>query len=1121
MRPRIFAIAALILALAALAHAGGPAFVAGAGYNTGVEGQPILWANASIQYFTDQGSLSPILSNSQADAFVASAIAPWTTAPGVALTVTQAGHLAEDVNGSNIEASFGVISAPADVTPQATSTPLGIIYDYDGSVTDAILGQGAGGSGDCFTNAVYGGPDNFSPSGNLAHAVIVINGVCATTSAQLPDVQYRLVRVLAYCFGLGWSQANVNVLTGHPAPTQADFQGFPVMHFLDPIDCVPISSCYGGIFEGALGKFTVTPALDDVTALARLYPTPSGAPPTGRIWGNVYFTDSSGNAAQFMQGVNVVARLMSGGQPSRQYVVTSVSGFDFLGNAGNIIDGYFDANGLPYNRFGNGDPTVEGFYDLGQLTIPTGQTIAQYQLTVEPLNPNWSWGIEPYGPTQVAPSGSFAPLVVTIQSGSNVENDVLMLGSEIAGADLAAGSSYTNPVPLPSGGGWRSWISGYGSTDFFYFNAQINRTASIALTALDESGNPTESKLLPVAGMWELPDETGNPAPASTPSAFNTQTFAMTRLDAQFFVSEAYKVGVADYRGDGRPDYAYKAYFLYSDTVSPARLSLAGGVATLQGIGFIPGLQVSATTTGTQNGIVLNQLSGQLQISLPSATLDGPATIQVTEPVTGSFSQMIGALTYGASSTDLIQLLQGGAQTTPVGAQAPNLLRVRATASDGVTPVNGATVAWSSTNGAEFSACNQATSCSVLTDASGEASTYITPAALGQAAITAALAPASYQPPQTVQATLTGTETSLDLVALSPTRSIAKGATLTVPLTVATLDMGAPLPNIGIKFTVTNGAASLSSSTATTNSAGLATITAQLTNLAAMVQVSACVLPGNTECQIFSLLAIQPSSWTLEPVSGASQIVPGGQSFQPLVMRVTDGSSADNPVIAATVNFLTTLERNPSGPGGPPPGGDFQSGESRIGDSPAQSGMPVILATSQAQVVADQNGFAQITPSATNQTPCDVDLTVTAGRATAQFQLESVDPITVQQQQVKKRGKEVSRRTDPGSSAPTQPDLSETPEIFAVPQAAVFFSDSTTPDPSPAQDDPPAAEAPPDQAPSSETPPAKAPTADAITDTPVPPPTQSGSVNTPPLIPPTVAPASPPPHPDPDSMPKP
>src|SRR6266851_4221190 len=450
MRSQILAVAVLLICSAVASRAGGPAFVAGSGYDPGVEGKPLIWANGSIQYFTDQGNLSPILPNAQADVFVAAAFIPWTSISSVALTATQTGHLAEDVNGANIVVDAnGTITAPADITSSATGTPIGIIYDYDGTVTDALLGQGAGGLADCFTNAVYGGPDNFSTAGNIVHAFVVINGICAATGAQLPDVQYRLIRVLGRILGLGWSQANLNVLTRKPPPADADFAGFPLMHFADPISCVPISLCYPNV---------AVPKMDDTNALARLYPSNVNPQPAGGIYGSVYFTDATGNAVQPMQGVNVVARLLVSGQPSRQYVVTSVSGFAFHGNAGNIIDGYVDANGLRYDRWGSNDPTLEGFFDLGQLMIPTGQTIAQYQLTVEALDANWSLGVEPYVLTQVAPSGLFAPVVVTVTNRANVERDILMLQDEIAQAHPGSGSTYANPAALPQGGSWGSWI---------------------------------------------------------------------------------------------------------------------------------------------------------------------------------------------------------------------------------------------------------------------------------------------------------------------------------------------------------------------------------------------------------------------------------------------------------------------------------------------------------------------------------------------------------------------------------------------------------------------------------------------------------------------------------------
>ena len=155
MPRRFLAAAGLLICSAVTSLAGGPAFIAGSLYDPGVEGQPLVWANGSVQYFTDEGDLSPILPNAQADVLVATAFSAWTGIAGVALTAAQVGHLAEDVNGGNIAAdATGTITAPVDITSSATGTAVGIVYDYDGTVTDALLGMGAGGLADCFTNAV-------------------------------------------------------------------------------------------------------------------------------------------------------------------------------------------------------------------------------------------------------------------------------------------------------------------------------------------------------------------------------------------------------------------------------------------------------------------------------------------------------------------------------------------------------------------------------------------------------------------------------------------------------------------------------------------------------------------------------------------------------------------------------------------------------------------------------------------------------------------------------------------------------------------------------------------------------------------------------------------------------
>ncbi|HVI08158.1 MAG TPA: Ig-like domain-containing protein, partial [Candidatus Binatia bacterium] len=785
----------LVFCWAMAARAGGPSYVAGTTYfNAGTAGQPITWPLGVVNYYTDQGDLSPIFPNSAANALVANSFAQWTSVSIAAVTANAAGQLEEDVNGSNIQVDAnGTVIAPADITPSATGTPVGIVYDYDGSVTDALLGQGAGDSSECFWNAVYGGPDNFSTSANFSHALVVINGQCALNQSQTTDVEYRLVRVLGSVLGLGWSQNNLNVITGNPHPTAADYAGFPVMHYLDPVSCVPITLCYANPYQLAP---------DDMAALSRLYPS-SPASMTARVYGSVYFVNHIGAIAQPMQGVNVVARWIdpSTNQPSDQYSATSVSGFLFTGNAGNLITGWNDPLGTPYSQFGSSNQTIEGFFDLGGLPVPNAATTAQYQLTIEALDREWSAGVCPYDLSQVAPSGAMQPVTVTVTAGGEFEQDILMSGSAQPVPQWAAPGTWTAPAVVPTAGDWVGSLSGYGDVGYFELAAQANRTLSVAVTALDESSSPSESKASPVIGMWTLGDAQGTPPPAFTPAPFNSEAFAMTRLDAQILSPETFLIAIADLRGDGRPDYRYHAHILYGDSASPGRLPVSGGTVTILGTGLSSTLAVAVGNTSA-SPFAAN--AGQLTFSAP-AQRDGPQTITLTDPVSGAFSIMTNAVTFGAAPTDTISLLQGGNPPTPVGTQATNPVIVRVFASDGITPVNGATVAWSTTNGALLSGCAGATTCSALTDESGFASTLVTPAATGTASITAALAPATYNPPQSVTGTLSATSTSLDIGVTTPYLFIAQGASVSVPLTAQVVSLGIPKPGMTVDFIINQG----------------------------------------------------------------------------------------------------------------------------------------------------------------------------------------------------------------------------------------------------------------------------------------------------------------------------
>ena len=186
----------------------------------------------------------------------------------------------------------------------------------------------------------------------------------------------------------------------------------------------------------------------------------------------------------------------------------------------------------------------------------------------------------------------------------------------------------------------------------------------------------------------------------------------------------------------------------------------------------------------------------------------------------------------------------------------------------------------------------------------------------------------------------------------------------------------------------------------------------KLTNQNADVQVSACVAPNNSPCQTFTLFSTPAALWTLETVSGSPQVVVTGQSFQPLVMRVTDGSAAANPVMGVNVTFQTTLARVP------------------------ENGVPVILGSSQARVASTQDGLASMVPSAGSVGPCDVFITVSAGSSTAQVQMESVAAMVTEQNNgggkggPEQHGPRFGSQTDSQTSAAQGlPDL-----LFAVPE---------------------------------------------------------------------------------------
>ncbi len=983
---RLFRKTLAITLLTTLAWAGGPRYVAGVSYfNAGTAGTPLTWADGMVNYYTDQGDLSAQLPGPSADAFVASAFSRWTSISTAAITANRAGQLAEDVNGTNVPANAdGSVNLPPDIQPRAANQPVAVVYDADGSVVDALVGQGASDSAYCASYSVLGGPDSLGADAHLAHALVVLNGNCAQTPPQLPDLQYHLVRTLGRVLGLDWSQMNVNVVAGSPAPSAADYAGFSLMHAVDPTYCAPIAKCYPA------GVDPAQPKLDDQAALSRLYPVTAqnlaGFPGkkvfsgnTVRIYGSVYFVDSGGMPVQPMQGVNVVARWVdpATGIPSRTYALASVSGFLFSGNAGNPVTGSTDSNGQPYNDFGSGDTTLEGFFDLAGLPIPSGTGPAQFQLTVEPIDPIWSAGVQPYGKWQVQPSGN-TRVFVNASLGDDVRQDILMTGSAVPSPDSFGPTTYDDPAPVPASGDWMGSLSPYGDTDYFSLAAQANRTLSISATALDETGAATERKAQPVLGIWSLAAPQTDAASVSVP-ALNTPFLGETRLDAAINASTSFRIAIADFRGDGRPDFRYHAHIFYADSVNPARASAAGGTPlAIQGLGF---RLADSVSIGTANSNPLAISANRILLTAPVAQ-DGVQNIILSDPATGGSSTMTAALTFGAGPNDTIKLLAGASQKAPVGGQAASPVTVQVVGLAGTTPVAGASVFFTSAPAASLGACGGAASCTVFTNQSGIASTTLTVLAPVVSTITAELAPASYQPPQTVQATLFGTESALDIALIPQSVWIAQGATLTLPLTARVLSNGSPVTGRAVDFQIMKGAALLTSTTTNTDANGYAATTLQISLLAGDVQVSACVRnqPVDTPCLSFNAAAVPASGLRVQPVSGITQVIPTGQSFAPVTVQVTDASGV-HPVLGANVTFQSIVARLPANQM------PVWIGDTGITGNP----MPVILSSSQSSVPSDGNGMAALRLSTGGVQGAVVILgNASAGVSSLAFTLQSV-----------------------------------------------------------------------------------------------------------------------------------
>lgn len=878
--------------------AGGPKYVAGITYfDSAAVGQPLHWAGGQVRYYIDQGPLSTSVNNQQATAMVDAAAAVWNAVPIAGVSLIDAGSLNEDVNGANSLAGAGVGAAiatfaqPADVSSAATNYPLGVVYDADGSVINTLFGAEASDAAACQNNGVWFWIDNVHTDATIAHAMLILNGLCATTPARLQMMSFELERAFGRVLGLDFSQVNPGAFSSGDLNQEL---GLPVMQ--------PMSGACGPAGGACIPQPNAL-RFDDISALTRIYPITAGnlanfpnkqitSANTVSILGRLTFRDGTG-----MQGVNVVARpLDANGNPLYQYTVTAVSGVLFNGKHGNAVSGWTDGNGMLLTMWGSNDPGLQGFFDLSGMPLPPGLTTADYQVTFEPINPLYMLenSVGPYVDGAPSPSGTMPTLVVrSLSAGSARTLNVSISDSAIENPTDAIASP-TSPRTIPPSGQWTGRLGQVGQTDWLIFPVRAGRTFSVVTQALDEGGLPSETKAIPALGVWDG-SSAADSAPAIWVPGLNAFAAGESFVSVLSPTDDLIRLGISDMRGDGRPDYAYRGWVLYAEVVAPARLPLSGGPIVIDGMGFRPS---DTVLVGGKTAVITSISPNEITAIAPASSTIGSVDVEVDDlPSFSALTVIPAGVSYDAGTGDSLTLVTAPANTVPSNTPIPFTVKALG---PNLEPASGVTVNFIVTSGTATLGCGKPV-CAVTATGDGFATMSVAATDAAAAIVTASLANGA-----SLQAHFTG-GTAPTLTALTPTLSVSAGATVSWTVQALVLNNGTPLAGQSVAWqTTSSGISAQGSIAAISNASGIATETLTVGPLAEGQQAltQACV-NGTSNCTTYSVTGARPEYAVLEPVSGSTQSMKVGDIPNQIVLRLRDMNG--NAMAGGTVKVFQTL----------------------------------------------------------------------------------------------------------------------------------------------------------------------------------------------------------------------
>ena len=330
----------------------------------------------------------------------------------------------------------------------------------------------------------------------------------------------------------------------------------------------------------------------------------------------------------------------------------------------------------------------------------------------------------------------------------------------------------------------------------------------------------------------------------------NGSAIGETWLRVSATADDIVRIGIADLRGDGRPDYSYNGWVLYADTVQPTRLPASGGPIVIHGMGF---RSTDTVLVGGQPAVVTSISPNEITAVAPAAAADVSGSVDVEvddQPIFYAAAIIAGGISYDSGSGDALTLITAPANTVPTN--TPLAFTVAALGAD-MAPAGSVTVTYAVTSGNAKLACGLSV-CSIVATGDGIATMNVMAADSAPSVVTASLLNGS-----SLQAHFAG-GTPPTLRSLTPQLSLAAGATFTWTVQAMALTNGTPAAGQTINWqSAGSGIAVSGSASAQTNSSGIAAKSLTVGPLpeGQTATITACV-NGTNQCVTYSAFGARP-----------------------------------------------------------------------------------------------------------------------------------------------------------------------------------------------------------------------------------------------------------------------